>query len=136
MTIRLNIDRKPIGYCTWVAYFRDGAVLQEFFSEQDENGEWIDHPQVSFDVVAARDDVAQVHLIPIDDQRRSYVRIDVAEGERVAKKATRHIPINAETGEEVEPPPPIDCYMLITDKPIWHYSYHDGSMIITTAIEP
>lgn len=135
MTIRMNDNRRPIGYYTWVAYFRDNSLLQEFYSVQDANTlEWTDYPQNSFEMVSNNPNVFQVHLIPVDNLR-PYICIQVAEGERVVKKATRTFTQNLEDGVLVEHPP-IDCFMLISDKPVWNYSYLDGSTVITTNPEP
>ncbi len=136
MTIRLNDTRKPLGYYTWVAICRDGSEIYEFPSEETPNGEWlVDHPQVSFDVVAKRDDIAQVYLIPVNESRHAYIRIDVQPGEWVTKKWIRTFTANLDQGG-IEEKPVIDSFALISEKTVRHYAFPDGSVLITTSEEP
>lgn len=126
-TVTINAERRPIGYYTWVATFYDGTQLIEFET---------DCPQLSFDRVTERDGLAEVALIPyLPGDERSHIRIIVAPGEHVKKVATRSFSLNIDTGENTELPA-IDAFVLISDKPVNHYCYHDGSMVITTHKEP
>lgn len=126
-TITINAERRPVGYYTWVATFRDGTQLIEFETDQS---------QLSFDRVTERDDLAEVALIPyLPGDERSHIRIVVAPGERVKKVTTRTFDLELDTGAQPERPP-IDVFVLISDKPVNHYCYHDGSMVITTHPEP
>ena len=135
MTIDLSEDRRPLGNVTWLALFRDGTVLYEFGSA-DEAGNL--PPQVSFDRVAERADVAEVHLVPfLPDTRRGYVKIVVQPGERVVKKWVRtHIMLSDDPTVRNELPI-IDAFSLISEKKVNFYWYASNDMmIITTHDEP
>jgi hypothetical protein len=122
-TVTIDADRRPLGYYTWVATFRDGTRLIEFET---------DCPQLSFDRVTERNDLIEVCLIPyIPGDPRSHIRIQVAPGERVEKVWTRTFTKDLDSGEELEGDV-IDTFVLISNKPVYHYCFHDGSMIITT----
>ena len=134
MTIHITEDRRPIGHSTWVAVFRDGSVLFEF-APANEAGEF--PPQVSFDRVAERDDVAEVHLVPfMQGDVRSYVKIAVQPGERVEKKWIRTFTMQSDDPSVKGEHPVIDAFALISDKPIRHFMFANGAMLITTEDEP
>ncbi len=129
MTIQITEDRRPLGHATWVAVFRDGSSLFEFGPDNA--------PQVSFDRVAERDDVAEVHLIPfMQGDVRSYIKINVQPGERVEKKWIRTFTVNSDDPNVQGEHPVIDAFTLVSDKPIRHFMFANGSMLITTEEEP
>ncbi len=129
--INITDERKPLGYYTWVALLRDRSELFEFGTDESGN----DAPQVSFDRVAERDDVAHVHLIPYMKDR-SHIRIDLQPGERVAKKWIRTIKMLADDPSVQHELPVIDAFVLLSDKPVHHFAFPDGSILITTNPEP
>lgn len=123
-TITINNERRPLGIYTWVATLRDGAQLIEFETGQG---------QLSFDIVACRDDVTEVTLIPIKDGH-PHITIDIRPGERVEKKWIRTFQVNLDTHEQSEFEV-VDAFRLISNKIINHF-FVDGVMIVTTRDEP
>jgi hypothetical protein len=129
MTINLSSERKPLGTLTWVAILRDGAIIAEFDDDQ---------PQKSFDCLAGLD-VAEVQLIPIDGATRGVHVLRAAPGEEIKKKWIRTFTMMMDSPDETQSQiehPVIDAYILISDKPVWHYTFHDGATLITTSEEP
>lgn len=134
MTIHITEDHRPLGHSTWVAVFRDGTVLYEF-APIGEDG--MAAPQVSFDRVAERDDVHEVHLVPFaQGDVRSYVKIAVQPGEKVKKKWIRTFVMQSDDPSIQGEQAVIDAFVLVTDKPVNHFMFANGAMLITTEDEP
>lgn len=126
-TITIDETRQPLGAYTWVATLRDGTQLIEWET---------DKPQLSFDIVACRDDVAEVAIIYCHKYiLGTAMRIVVQPGERVTKKWIRTFHLNLDTQEQSEYPV-VDTAQLITDKPIYHHCMPDGMIVVTTNPEP
>lgn len=123
-------DNRPLGYYTWVAVLRDGTAIHEFLEGQ---------PQQSIEVVKDLD-VAELHLIPfIPDQPRSYIRIDVAPGQRIVKKWIRSFQQGMDRAQDTIELPVIDAFGLADSEgniAVWHYAFPDGSMLVSTNPEP
>jgi hypothetical protein len=132
MAMTITPENRPMGYYTWVAVLRNGTTIHEF----DDNGD----PQKSVDLLVGLD-VSEFHLIPfIPDQPRSYIRLDVAPGQRVVKKWIRSFQHGLDRAQDSQELPVIDAFALIDDSgyddPVWHYCFPDGSLLVTTKSEP
>lgn len=130
MILTLSDERKPPGRVTWIAHFRDGTEWAEF-GPRDEHGQM--PPEVSADSFFNHPDLDMVMLVPVyEGQPQSIIRILVKPGETVKKKWIRTGVLDETATEQAT----IDSWDLISDLPIHHFMFADGSVLISTDEEP
>jgi hypothetical protein len=130
MAMTIDKDSRPLGYYSWVAILRNGSAVYEYINNE---------PQKSVNVLRSLD-VAEFHLVPfLPDQPRSYIRLDVAPGQRIVKKWIRTFQQGMDRVQDTAELPVIDAFGLADSQgqvAVWHYAFPDGSILVTTNSEP